>query len=122
MRLVTLTPEGNTSTECYVTILRVSDTLMNFNRWRGQMGQPPIDAAGMAALETVEVMGESVPLLAVKGTFTGMGEADNAGQMLLGVARTLGSQSVFVKMIGPAAEVEAHKAGFVAFCESLTVN
>ena len=122
MRLVTLVPKGSTSTECYVTVLRVQDALMNYNRWLGQMGQPPIDAAAMAALETVDVLGEPVPLLAVKGTFTGMGEAEDPGQMLLGVARTLGSQSVFVKMIGPAAEVEAHKAGFIAFCESLTVN
>jgi hypothetical protein len=122
MRLVTLVPDGSTSTECYVTVLRASDTLMNFNRWRGQMGQPPIDGAAMAALETVEVLGGSVPLLAVKGTYTGMGAVENADYMMLGVARTLGSQSVFVKMIGPAAEVEAQQEAFTIFCKSLTVN
>lgn len=122
MRLVTLVPDGSTSTECYVTVLRASDTLMNFNRWRGQMGQPPIDASAMAALETVEVLGEAVPLLAVKGTYTGMGTVENADYMMLGVARMLGSQSVFVKMIGPAAEVEAQQEAFKAFCKSLTVT
>ena len=71
MRLVTFacTPEGGAaaaqpgspegSVECYVAELggMGGGVAANFNRWRGQLGQPPLKDADIAALPRITVLG-----------------------------------------------------------------
>jgi hypothetical protein len=121
MRVVTLAPEDAKESECYVTVLTgiAGGVEANVNRWREQMGQPPLDTAAVAALERIPVLGQEAVLVRIGGHFTGMGDADVAGAVLLGLICERRSDTLFVKMTGPAAEVEPAEAGFIAFCKSL---
>lgn len=118
MRLVTYTVGDS---ECYIAVLGPGGggLLANLNRWLGQFGQPPLDERELAALPTVEVLGEEAPLLEVEGNYTDMGGTEYADQRLLAVACLLPDKSVFIKMTGPSAEVEAQRDAFIAFSESL---
>jgi hypothetical protein len=120
-RVVTLAPKGTTGTECYVTILggAAGGVGPNLNRWREQMGQPPLGAKELDALETVQVLGNDAKLIEIAGNFTDMqgNKVESAG--LLGVVCPLEGAMLFVKMTGPFDVIEQEKDRFVAFCESL---
>ncbi|HPJ99647.1 MAG TPA: hypothetical protein PKW60_09200 [Candidatus Hydrogenedentes bacterium] len=122
MRVVTFTAGPAQEAECYVTILGAGGggTVANINRWREQMGQPPLEEAAVSALPVLEVLGKPSPWVEVRGAFTSAsGEAmDDA--LLLGLVCPADAFSVFVKMTGPATVVEAQRDAFLAFCTSLT--
>ncbi|MEW6072336.1 MAG: hypothetical protein AB1726_07010 [Planctomycetota bacterium] len=111
---------GETS-QCYVIRLAGDGggLIQNLNRWRGEFGLPPLDAAAVAALPTVAMLGEPCPLLEAAGEYQGMGGDTGAGKALLATLRIRPAESLFVKMVGPAAEVAAERAGFLAFVASL---
>lgn len=121
MRVVTARPAGARDVECYVTVLRgdAGGILANVNRWREQMGQPALDLDGVQALPTVDVLGAPAPLVELGGDFTGMDGETTAGAALLGVVRPRATDTLFVKMTGPAAAVRAERSRFEAFCRSL---
>ena len=52
-------------TQCYLIELagEAGGELANLNRWRGEVGHAPLDAAGLAELERVEFLGTSCALL-----------------------------------------------------------
>ena len=100
------------------------DLLMNVNRWRGQMNQPPIDAAAVEALPRLEALGQKGYVLHIEGNYGsgGMGQGgpqqlEDAAMLVFALPR--GDRGVFVKMIGKADAVKAGKAEFEAFCRSL---
>ena len=69
-------------------------------------------------MPTLEMLGEASILFEGYGDFTGMdGSTEKAG--MLGVVCDLGTEVLFVKMVGPEQDVRAGRAGFVAFCESI---
>lgn len=111
-------PEG---TECYVTLLGGDGggLVMNLQRWSEQLGGDELTPAELDALPKIELLGQTVPMIEVSGTYTSMGGDSRPDHTLRGVAciRPAGG-SVFVKMIGPTAEVEAARADFIAFCAS----
>ena len=109
------------STECYITVLGGDGggLVSNLDRWNRQLGGPGIDGNAVALLPTTEVLGSSVPVLEVSGTYTGMDGQSRPDHTLLGVAQIGSTESLFVKMIGPRDEVEAARSGFFSFCESL---
>ena len=74
---------------------------MNMNRWLGQMGGPPIEESALDLQPKIEVLGEQVPMLIAKGTYTGMGGQSLAGHVLLGASAELENQSIFIKLIAP---------------------
>lgn len=121
MRLVSFAPKGASNTECYITILggAAGGLGPNVNRWRVQMGQPPLDAAGLAKLPTIKVLGRDAPFLDVSGSFTGMGGEKVAEATMYATICPLEGRVVFVKMTGPTAVLQKEKDNFVAFCESL---
>ena len=92
---------------------------MNLNRWLGQLGLPAQSEDTLQNLPTLNVLGVQASLLEAVGTYTGMGSAPKSGYGLLGVASVAAGQGVFIKMIGPEAEVATEKENFIAFCESL---
>jgi len=107
--------------ECYITRLAADAGGLrpNIDRWCKQLGREPLDDAAFAALEKVSVLGQTVPVLDLEGTFTGMDGVPRTGQGLLGVACIRAGDSVFVKLIGPEPVVRAEHANFVAFVKSL---
>jgi hypothetical protein len=120
MREVNL--EAGTSSQCYVITLggEGGGLSMNINRWRGEVGLDPIDEAAIAALPTVTLLGDSCPLLEVSGDYQGMGGPKGDGDMtVLGVPLIRAAGSVFVKFVGPTAEIAAERERFLAFVASL---
>jgi hypothetical protein len=109
------------ATECYVAILGGGGGGLesNLNRWRGQMGQPPLDAAAIAALETVDIAGVASPIIEIEGDYTGMTGGTHQGYLMLGAARMADDQALFVKLTGPKDEAAAQVDNFKAFCASL---
>lgn len=100
--------------EVYVSVLGgpAGGALANINRWRGQLGvDEPLTNADVAALPTIDIMGQACPLVEVT--------SPDGDQALLGTVCALAERTVFVKMTGPADTVAAQKDRFVAFSESL---
>ncbi|MHC5011327.1 MAG: hypothetical protein ACYTG6_10305 [Planctomycetota bacterium] len=121
MREVTFVPEGATGTECYVTILggAAGGAVANIDRWRQQIGLEPMGEGEFEALPRMSVLGGQAVWVALRGHYRGMGDQDQEEAMLLGFVRERGEDTVFVKMTGPAAEVEPQQSAFEAFCASL---
>jgi hypothetical protein len=121
MREVTFAPRGSEGVECYVTILSggAGGLEANLTRWSGQMGQPPLVEAEIAALETVRVLGRDAKLIDVTGAYTDMqgNKFENAG--LLGLVCPVEGALVTVKMTGPKDVVAREKDRFLTFCRSL---
>lgn len=118
MRVVTYTVGG---VECYVTSLagEAGGTVSNINRWANQMGQTPLDEAGIAALPKLSLLGQEVPLVEFAGDFVDMDGAPKPGYKLLGTLASASGTTIFIKLTGPASEVDAQKDKFIAFCASL---
>lgn len=107
--------------ECYIAKLPgdAGGVDANINRWVGQMGQPALDAAAIAALPRIELLGQQAPLVEVGGDFKDMQGEQKQAYKLLGALVTTETDMVFVKMTGPGAEVDAQKEQFIAFCKSI---
>lgn len=118
MRVVTYTVGG---VECYITTLagEAGGAASNINRWAKQMSQTPLDEAAIAALPKTAILGTEGPLVEFSGSFTDMGGASKPDYKLLGTLASAGGSTFFVKLTGPASEVDAQKANFIAFCGSL---
>lgn len=124
MRLVTFTSGAAGDVECYVAELAGTGggAEANFNRWRAQLGKPPLASGEFAALPTIPILGGEAPFLEVTGTYRGMGDTEKANSKLLGTLTTVGGQTFFVKMVGPASTVDAQQSAFKEFCKSLSLK
>jgi len=90
-------------------------TLDNINRWRGQVGMPPIAEAALVD-ETYPIKSESgveVLVVDIKGS---------GGDAIMGAIVVQGPQSWFFKLKGPAAAVQARKTEFTAFLKTVHVR
>ena len=88
----------------------VGGLLANVNRWRGQAGLSPVDAAGLAkATEQVNVAGTPATLV----------EAIGAANGSLSVYHPADGQTWFYKMSGPSDVVTAEKGAFMEFVQSI---
>lgn len=105
--------------QAYVSLSR-GGIFENVNRWRKQFGADPLDAAGIEALEKIEVAGFKGVWLEVDGDFGGgMGQAAQSDWSLRGVVAEGDEGILTVKMLGPAAEVVAEGGKLRAFVEGL---
>jgi len=119
MRLVTF---RKGEVECYLTVLGGDGggTASNIQRWVGQLGLTPPSVAEVEAMPTVNVMGVQSPLLEATGEYSGMGAADPVPDTtLFGIVCLLEDRAVFVKMLGPSAQVSAERDRFTAFVASM---
>jgi hypothetical protein len=122
MREVTFFLDESRSAECYVSVLSgtAGGDAANLNRWRGQMGLPPLDAAQLDALPRTRCLGSEAPLLIAEGAYRGMrGGAGTPDSLFVGTMVLWSGRTVFVRMVGPKALVEPHLAAFKAFCASI---
>ena len=88
----------------------------NVNRWRGQVGLPPLAETELQKLaEKVEVAGQPADLYDVAGTAPGSGDAER----IVGVILHRDEMAWFFKMTGVAALVEKQKPAFIAFLKSV---
>jgi hypothetical protein len=86
------------------------DLLANVNRWRGQIGLPPIDESQLAkGVEDLTVHGKPGTLVELQGE----------QQAILGVTVEDGDSKWFFKMQGPVDSVLAEKQHFRAFLDSV---
>lgn len=94
-------------------------TQANLSRWCRQMGREPLSADEIAELPRLPMLGVEGTLLRVAGTYRGMGGAEIADAVMLGVICPPPEETVFVRMIGPESEVAPQEERFEAFCRSL---
>lgn len=87
--------------------------------WRGEMGQAPIDDADFKALAKVPMLGGESVLLDLTGDHRSMSGKQLPGARMLVAAQESGGTIVFAKLVGKAADVEAQRAAFLAFCASI---
>ncbi len=125
MREVTYVPKDTSDTECYVTVLNGDGggLDMNLNRWRGQMGQPPLTSAEIQALPRLTANGMEGVLVTIDGSYTpGMGQGGEKidPAEMLGFVLLRPDSAIFVKLTGPADVVKGQKPNFETFCRSLS--
>jgi len=118
MRLVSYAAGTSGLTECYLSEAG-GGVLANINRWLGQVGNPQLDAAGLAALPRLDVLGTQAILVEVSGTFRGMSGEERPETSLLGVVVERDGPSLFIKMVGPRAEVSSLRSDFLGLVGSL---
>lgn len=123
MRLVTYTSGPENQNEVYIAELGgpAGGVDMNINRWRQQMGQPPLSPDEIAALPTVPVMGQDAPIVEIEGDFTDDMRGLNIDTALMyGAIVPVGDRTLFVKMVGPKDAMAAEKDNFLNFTRSIT--
>lgn len=89
--------------------------LENLNRWRNQLALPPLSEAEVQGmLEHVDGAG-GMHFHVVDFT----GTADGHATRILGAVLSHGGESWFFKVMGPATTVEAERAAFLAFLDTV---
>ncbi len=108
--------------QCYVTTLSGGGQLININRWRGQMGLEPISDAELGGLEKIDVLGQNVALLDLKGSYRSMSGSPKEGYQLIGCVAQLADRSISVLMVGPASIITTHLERYKRFCAGLHLH
>lgn len=111
------------SAECYLTFLPGDGggDIANVNRWRGEMGLAPVDAAAVAALPRTGLLSQPAIRVDLTGSFTGMSGQRIEAARMLGVLLTRQNVpgALFVKFVGPADVVAANVDAFDRFVGSI---
>ena len=89
--------------------------LSNVNRWRGQLGLPPVTDADLAGLATT-IKTDAGTFQVVD--FTGVDSKTGKPTRLVGAAVPANGQTWFYKLMGDGSVVDAQKDTFVQFIES----
>jgi hypothetical protein len=115
MQTARFTAPGPNATQAETTFTVLSGTgggmLPNVNRWRNQLGLPPVDEAGLAK------MAGSLDLKAGTATVVDM-TAETKQNRIVAAIVARGDATWFFRLSGPDAAVEAHKAEFLKFVQS----
>ena len=88
--------------------------LPNINRWRSQLGQPPLMDSDLAKLPTIDAAGNKATLVQINGT----DPRSNQPASLVGVVLPLNSQTWFYKLMGESALVAQQKDALIKFVQS----
>ena len=120
MRFATLNPPGPGKAEMSVIVLPgpAGGELANVNRWRGQIGLPPMDEAALGtARKTVKCKAGTVAVY----DFTSPG-GDIQSRMVTGLLATPDGNTWFLKLMGEADPVGKAKPAFMKFLETLRLG
>lgn len=105
--------------EVWVSI-SAGSVLDNVNRWLGQFGAQPIDAAALEKLRSVPIASATGVWVEAAGEYaSGMGAPPKPGFALAGVVASTGHGILTVKMVGPKAEVQAARPVLETFAKTL---
>ncbi len=121
MRAATFHPNGDLGVECVLFRFRRpagGTEHENVVRWYEQMGVE-MPAEGLAALPTIELLGQTRHLVDLAGSYTDMAGKGHEEHAMLAVFAEVPDWVVCVKMTGPAAVLADEREGFLAFCGSL---
>jgi len=119
MRFATLTPPGPGKAEVSVVVLpgAAGGEAANVNRWRGQIGLPPMDDAGLAAArQTVKCKAGTVAVF----DFTSQGQAQS--RMVCGTLVTQDGNTWFLKLMGDAPAVTNARKDYLRLLETLHLD
>jgi len=122
MRLATYIVNDGPDAECVLSVLSgdAGGVMPNLNRWRGQLGLPPLGEKERNELIPMKLLGAEAVYMECSGnTLSVDGEASSA-RTLLGVVCPLAEYTLFVKMTGPMVIIEREKAHFMAFINSMS--
>jgi hypothetical protein len=86
----------------------------NVNRWRAQLGQPPVSADELAKLPTIDASGTKATVVEISGQNPRNGKAGK----LVGVILPLNGQTWFYKLMGDAEVVTAQKDALIKLVQS----
>jgi hypothetical protein len=88
----------------------------NVNRWRGQIGQPPLEETELKkSAEAAQVGDQPVDLYDLAGTAPGGGEA----KRIIGAILHTDESTWYFKMMGDAALTEKNKPALIGFLKSV---
>jgi hypothetical protein len=103
--------QGDAKAEVAVSVFAsdTGGTLGNVNRWRGQLGLPPVDGPGLAEL-----------VKPIPGAPDGaiVADLENNGRQLIGAIVPRQGQWFFYKLLGQSAAVAPAKPAFLQFAQS----
>ncbi len=95
----------------------VGGLLANVNRWRGQVGLPPIAAEELEkTVSSFDVIGGRASLVDLTGHAAAQGGKETR---IVGVIWPRGGQTWFYKMTGDSATTEREKDVFLKFVQSV---
>ena len=119
MRVASFTVAGPNGKQADVSVIPLAGSaggdLSNVNRWRGQVGQPPVSPEELKALaQSVEVAGQPATLYEQEGPDTA-----GAPTRILAVIQRRDGASWFFKMTGDSALAAQEKPHFVEFLKSV---
>lgn len=120
MRYATLKAPGAGKVDISVTFLPGSagGELANVNRWRGQIGLPPLEEPALAKARTA-LKTKAGSLVAFD--FNGAGGSAGS-RMVVGLLTTADGHSWFLKMVGDEAAVGRLKPEFIRLLEGLRLD
>lgn len=121
MRLMTFTMTNSPNSECWLIGLGGDGggAAANLNRWQRELGQEPLTPAAIDALPRMPILDRESRTIEIHGRYQGMSGPAIDDAMMLGAICELGPWTLFVKMVGPKAEMETQRTAFQAFCASL---
>lgn len=122
MRLIDMRFGKNQEGECYLSMMPgpAGGLTANINRWRTQMGQPPYTQEEIDKLPKKPFLRREAVYVDFGGNYKGVGaEQASKDYHLIGLLQEAPNFTLFVKMIGPEAEVAQNKEAFEKFCESI---
>ncbi len=116
MRYATLKPSGNGKAEVSVVTLAgpAGGELANVNRWRSQLGMPPIEEAALVSMRKV--------VNAKAGSISVYEFNQSGSRMVVGLLATPDGNTWFLKLMGEDAPVKQAKADFLKLLETLRLG
>ena len=114
MRFATLKPAGNAEVSVVMLSGPAGGELANVNRWRSQLGLPPVEEGALAASRQV---------VKAKAGAISVFELANAGsRMVVGLLTTADGNTWFLKLMGEDAPVGQAKPDFLKLLGTLTLG
>ncbi len=116
MRFATIKAPATGKLEISVVVLpgTAGGELANVNRWRSQLGLPPVDEAGMATFrKQIQTKAGQVSVYDI------VGDGTANSRMIAGLLLAADGSTWFIKMVGDAAPVAAAQADFVHLLETI---
>ncbi len=125
MRLIDLRFGPNAEGECYLSVIQgeAGGLEANVNRWRGQMGLPPMSADELAKLPKKMLVNRESSFVSFDGDYKGVGATEATKDWrMMGLLQQAPEFMLFVKIIGPKEVVIKNEAAFEQFAQSIGVK